>query len=424
MLHRAERAAPGLLFLSPSAGPGYRGVMIVDDSGELVWFRKTYPETAMDFRPAVYRGQPVLTWWESLPGHGLGNGVHVVMDASYRELARFPAGHGRPSDLHELQITARNTALVTSFETRRTDLSHVGASSRGLVTGGVAQELEIPSARVLFEWRSRDHVPVTDAYNPIGYPWDYFHINAIDVDTDGDLLISGRNTWCVYKVDRRTGRVRWRLGGKHSDFALGRGARFAYQHDARRRPDGTISIFDNGGAERTQVESQSRALVLRLDERRKRATVVHDFRHRPPVFGRQMGNVQLLPNGNTFVGWGTDPHFTEFGPLGDVRFDATLPPGGENYRTFRFPWRGRPLDRPALARAGSLLYASWNGATEVATWELRSGTSESALDRSQTVQRTGFETALEIPAGARYAAAVARDRTGAPLGSSPVVATA
>ena len=391
ILHAPSGTAPGLLFLAPSSGPGQRGVLIVDDAGQPVWFEPT-GLPAMNFRAQTLHGEPVLTWWQALPGGGLGRGEHVVADASYREIARFPAGNGRRSDLHELLLTDRGTALVTSFEIR-----HRGA--RGLTMGGVVQELEVPSARVLFEWRSLDHVPVEESYSPVGYPWDYFHVNSIDVDADGHLLVSARNTWAVYKVHRRTGEVLWRLGGKRSDFALGAGARFALQHDARSHEGGRVlSIFDNG-------ERRSRGIVLALDPKRMRASLLHEYVHHPELHARKLGSLQLLGNGDALVGWGTDPHFTEFSPGGAVRFDATLPRGGESYRTLRFPWRGRPHAGPVAVVRGSTVYASWNGATDVAAWRIEPGGS--------AVRRTGFETALPLRPGH----VVALDARGRALGS-------
>jgi hypothetical protein len=427
ILTPARGTAPGYVFIAPSSGPGQRGVMILDSTGEVVWFHPTGRNTAMDFRTALYDGRPVLTWWETL-GAGLGNGRHVVFDASYRQIASFPAGGGRPADLHEFRITKRNTALVTALETRRMDIRHLGGSRRGLVLGGVAQELAIPSARVLWEWRSLDHVPVADTYaSKIGYPWDYFHINSIDEADDGHLLISGRNVWGVYKVSRDTGKVLWRLGGKHSDFTLGKGARFAFQHDARHVSRTMVSVFDNGGAERTQVESQSRGLQLQLDFKAKRATVAQQWTHDPPVYGRVMGNLQTLPNGNRMVGWGADPHFTEFDAHGGVVFDAMLPHGGESYRAFRFPWAGRPAEPPQAAVGpgadGEALWASWNGATNVAAWRLLTGPSPTALSEARTVPRQGFETALPLSGRPAYAAAAALDASGNELArSAPVSA--
>ena len=391
VLRRADGLAGGYLFLAPSSGPGQHGPLVVDDAGEPVWFRPT-GEPAMNFRVQRLHGEPVLTWWEALPGGGLGRGEHVVVDASYREVMRFPAGNGRPSDLHELLLTDRGTALVTSLEVR-----HRGA--RGLTLGGIVQELEIPQARVLFEWKSLDHVSVDETYSTkVGYPWDYFHVNAIDVDADGNLLVSARNTWAVYKIDRRTGAVAWRLGGKRSDFELGKGARFAWQHDARSHEGGrVISLFDNG-------VPHSRGLVLEL--RGRRASIVREYPHSPPLHAVKLGSVQLLGNGDALVGWGTDPHFTEYGEGGAVKLDATLPRGGESYRTLRFPWRGRPRDTPRAVVRGSTVYASWNGATEVAAWKIEPG--------GAAVRRTGFETALPLRAPGHV---VALDARGRALGS-------
>jgi arylsulfotransferase ASST len=390
VLHRGQGLAPGYLFLAPSSGPGQHGPLVLDNAGEPVWFRPT-GLPAMNFRAQTLDGEPVLTWWQALPGGGLGRGEHVIVNASYREIARFPAGNGRRSDLHEFLLTDRGTALVTSFEVRN--------HGKGLVMGGVVQELEVPSARVLFEWRSLDHVALMESYTPVGYPADYFHVNSIDVDVDGNLLVSARNTWAVYKVNRRTGTVMWRLGGKRSDFALGKGARFAWQHDARSHDAGrTVSVFDNG-------ETRSRGLVLALDVKRMRASVVHEYPHEPPLHAHKLGSVQLLEHGDVLVGWGTDPHFTEYAAGGAVVLDATLPHGGENYRTLRSPWNGHPRDEPAAVVKGSTVYASWNGATEVAAWRVEPG--------GPRIVRTGFETALPL----REGTVVALDARGRPLGS-------
>jgi Arylsulfotransferase (ASST) len=392
ILHPASGVAPGYLFLAPSSGPGQHGPLILDDAGNVVWFRPVTPRTAMNFRAQTFRGEPVLTWWESLPGGGLGRGEHVIVDASYREIARFPAGDGMRADEHEFLLTTQGTALVTSLEVRR-------RGKRGLTLGGVVQELDVPSAHVLFEWKSLDHVGVDETYSTkVGYPWDYFHVNSIDVDSDDNLLVSARNTWTVYKVNRRTGAVMWRLGGKRSDFELGKGARFGWQHDARAHDDGrAISVFDNG------VGPHSRGLVLELGG--ERANVLREYVHAPPLHAYKLGSVQLLGDGDVLVGWGTDPHFTEFSASGAVKLDATLPHGAENYRALRFPWVGRPTDSPrAVVRSGAV-YASWNGATEVAAWRIEPG--------GTAVRRTGFETVLPLRSGR----VVALDAQGRALGS-------
>lgn len=413
----AATVAPGLLFLAPSSGPGQRGVMIVDDTGRLVWFRPT-KGTAMNVRAATYEGKPVLTWWEGKTEHGLGAGRHVIVDRSYGELASFPAGNGYSADLHELILTPRGTALVSAWGLRTMDLTRLGGRGKHPVIEGIVQELAIPSARVLFQWRSLDHVPISESYQKVGPRFDYFHINSIDIAPDGDLIVSARNTWTVYKVSRRTGKVVWRLGGKRSDFAMSRGARFAWQHDARAHEDGrVISVFDNGAA--PKVEPQSRAIVLALDETRRRATLLRRYVHRPkPLSAHFMGSAQILGDGGMLVGWGSEPYLTEFARDGTIRLDLKLPPGGQSYRALRFPWTGRPSSPPSLAARGRVLYASWNGATELVSWRLRAGPGPSSLADVGVAPVDAFETALVAPGGAAYAQVVALDRKGRVIGAS------
>jgi Arylsulfotransferase (ASST) len=421
VLHRAPGIAPGYLFLAPSSGPGQRGAMIVDDAGELVWFRPTSPSTVMNLRVALYRGEPVLTWWEGVSEHGLGVGEHVIVDRHYREITRFPAGNGLQSDLHELIVTPQGTAFVTAYDIPTVDLSSVG-HGRGRVIEGVVQEIDIPSAKVRFEWRSLDHVKVTESHAKVAPRFDYFHVNSIDIDSDGNLLVSARNTWAVYKIDRGTGRVLWRLGGKKSDFAMGKSTAFAWQHDARHHGNGDtlVTLFDNAAA--PQVEPQSRGLALALDHKRKRATLVHAYVHNPSALAHALGSVQTQRNGNVLVGWGTQPYFTEYAADGTVLLDATLPRGGQNYRTLRFPWVGTPSQAPALVASAGGLFASWNGSTELASWLPLFGATEGGVAPGSAKPKQGFETTIEPPASARYAAVVALDRRGKQLARSATVA--
>ena len=282
IVHPARSAAGGQLFLAPSSGPGQRGAMIVDDGGELVWFHGTFPKTAMDFRTQVYKGKHVLTWWEGQYVKGIGQiGDYVVVDRSYREIARFRPSNGLRPDFHEYLLTPEGTALVTSHDTRSANLSSVGGPAGGRALGGVVQELAIPSGRVLWEWRSLDHVGIEETYQTdVGDPFDYFHVNSIGFDYDGNLIVSARNTWTVYKVDRRSGQVIWRLGGRKSDFAMGRGTLFAFQHDARTHDRGRLlSVFDNGPHPKTKP--QSRGLVLAVDTARMRVSLARELHALP-----------------------------------------------------------------------------------------------------------------------------------------------
>ena len=419
--HHDAHASAGYLFIAPLSGPGARGPLLLDQTGEPVWCRPTAPSVALNFRAAVYRGKPVLTWWEGRTEHGLGDGVHVIVDETYREIARLPAGGGRHADLHEFIITDRGTALVTAWEPVSMDLRPIGGLGNGVVIDGIVQELELPSGRVLFEWRSLSDVDIRESHTGITdrAAYDYFHINSIELDRDGNYLVSARNTWGIYKIDRGTGHVRWRLGGKKSDFAMGPGTGFAWQHDARHHgaDDRLVSLFDDGAA--PQVQPHSKAMILALDVNAKRATLHRAYRHDPPLLAHALGSTQVLPNGNVLVGWGTAPYISEYTADGRLLFDAHLPHGGQNYRALKLPWRGRPAERPRAVHrrldGHNWLFVSWNGATDVHTWRLEAG------GETHAVRKRGFETALLVPPGTTAASAVALDAHGKPLGRTAAV---
>jgi hypothetical protein len=422
-----DDTGPGYVFLALKEGAGEHGPMIIDDHGQLVWFGKD--SSARDFKAQRYRGEPVLTWWEGKVVHGHGIGEYVIFDGSYREIARIRASNGYQGDLHESLITPEDTALLTAYAPTRTDLSPIGGPEDGAVWEGIVQEVDIETGEVLFEWRSSDHVSVEESYvkppDDPAYPYDYFHINSIDVDSDGDLLVSARHTWSVYKIDRKSGEVIWRLGGKRSDFEMGPGTRTAFQHDARRQPDGTITIFDNGA--HPKVHEQSRGIVVELDEDDMTATLRREYTHPDKLLSTSQANMQVLPNGNVFIGWGSEPFFSEFSRDGKLLFNARFRPNGESYRAFRFPWKGQPQDAPAVVAESEsdgrvTLYASWNGATEVATWEVLAGPSPSRLEPLGSVPRDGFETAMVVQTSDPYVAVRAKHHLGKALGTTAAVA--
>jgi Arylsulfotransferase (ASST) len=427
VVHQAQGTAPGYLFIAPFAGPGGRGVMILDDAGELVWWKPVQKKgnNAMNFRAGLWKGRPVLTWWEGKSNAGLGFGDCVIVDQHYHQIARFQAGH-RPVDLHEFVITPRGTALVTRSVVEKQDLSRYGGPVRGQVLGSIVEELAIPSGRVLFQWRSLDHIGLDEAHQSIrNGVFPYFHANSVAPMADGSLLVSARNTWALYKVARPSGRVLWRLNGKKSDFHMGHGTHFYFQHDARSHAgDRLITLFDDGGGPPNK-EKQSRGLLLAVDEQRRRVTLERAYTHRPPLLAQYTGSVQLLHNHNVLVGWGAMPYLTEYAHDGTVLLDIQYPKYGASYRALRFPWSGQPKTKPTLVavpNAGNpLLYVSWNGATEVASWQLLTGTSPTALQPTATVPRTGFETQLAPGISSGYAAVIALDASNKPLGQSAAV---
>src|SRR5215210_1310884 len=423
---RAQGASSGYILVALKEGAGEHGPMIVDDQGQLVWFGKY--RSARDFKVQRYRGRPVLSWWEGrvVAGHGVGE--YVIFDDSYRQIARVRAGDGCHGDLHEFLITPEDTALLTAYKEVPADLSAVGGPKYGAVWEGIAQEVDIETGEVLFEWHSLEHVALDESYREPprdpAYPYDYFHINSIDVDSDGNLIVSARNTWGIYKIDRDTGEVIWRLGGKNSDFEMGEGTRTAFQHDARRHQGGPITIFDNGA--HPQVHEESRAILVGLDEEQMSAILLRAYASPEGLISTSQGNAQLLPEGNVFVGWGSQPSISEFSYDGELILNGRFPPDGESYRAFRFPWKGRPTEAPAVA-LGRLsdervkLYASWNGATEVESWEVPAGERPGQLDSLGSVPRNGFETPMLVQTSHPYFAVRAKEGSGRVLGiSAPI----
>jgi Arylsulfotransferase (ASST) len=419
LLIRTRHASRGDIFIAPKKKVVQGGPLILDNRGRVIWFLPIDARGVTDFRAQRYRHEPVLTWWRGKSADGSRLGRYSIYDNSYRLVAQVRPGNGLSGDMHEFLITRRNTALMT--------LSHRVRVKSRLVLEGAVQELEIKTGRVLFEWHSIDHVPLLESYYRLprdsSRTFDYFHVNSIGIDQDGNLLVSARNTHTIYKISRRTGRILWRLGGKRSDFVLGAGVRFGWQHDARRRPDGTLTLFDNAAA--PKVRKQSRALVLRLDERRMRAVLLHSFVHRPPLVAVDQGNIQKLRDGNYLVGWGHQPYVTEFGPHGKTLFDLRFGRAGvDSYRAYRFPWIGHPTRPPALAVDGDVVYASWNGATEARAWQLLAGPEKKKLRPVATVPKAGFETAIRLPRDAAWIAVRALDRRGRSLARSAVVGRA
>jgi Arylsulfotransferase (ASST) len=418
VLTPARGTAPGYLFIAPKREVEQAGPLILDDAGQVVWFHPLDTDGVTDFRVQRYQGRPVLTWWRGESARNVGNSRYVIVDDSYRVIANVSAANGLTGDIHEFLITPRNTALLTVYRRVPYDLSRLGGPMFGRVAEGIVQEVDIATGRLLFEWHSLDHVAVDESYEPVpdrGLTYDYFHINAIDVDTDGDLLVSARNTHAVYKVRRSDGAIRWRLGGKRSDFTLGPGASFAWQHDIRRQPDGTLTLFDND-AVHPRPYGHSRVLVLRLDPSRHAATLVRSYTRPKRLLSTSEGNGQFLPNGHVVVGWGRRPYVTEFDRTGRVLLDFRFSSGrADSYRAYRLPWTGHPSSRPALAvdvdRKGATVYASWNGSTELAGWRVLAGHDPKHLERVAEVRRDGFETSIRVAsrAGVFEVAALAED---------------
>jgi len=430
------RTATGDLFLAPYSGVGQYGPMILNEHGELVWFKTLSPPgaRAANLRVQQYEGKPVLTWWQDpLIANGSQEAGDVIANSSYQDIAEIRAGNGYQPDLHEFQITSQDTAFITIYDAIDCNLSAVGGPREGALADTLLQEIDLKTGLVMYEWHSVDHVPLQNAYDsPVPTsrkePFDYFHINSIDVEQDGDLLVDSRNTWAAYDVDPKSGQVRWELGGKRSSFRQGPGTGTAWQHDAVQQPDGAITFFDNGAS--PQAHPQSRAIEVTLDLATMTATLARSYEHRNPLVAGSQGNVQALAGGEWVVGWGQAGYLSEIGGAGQLLFNAHLPPGWESYRAFVFAWSAQPAQPPAVAavaspgaRDAATVYASWNGATEVAQWRVLAGSSPTDMTQAGSAPKTAFETAISLPGASvgSYVAVQALNSAGALIRSSAAV---
>jgi hypothetical protein len=428
--------SPGLIFLGPKPVFGAKlpagsqtGPEIVEDGGAVRWFmpvpKKSY---ATDVRVQRYQGRPVLTYWL---GHGLngqGDGACIVLDQHYRQIAKVVGDGGAETDLHECNITPHDSMLVTIYENVRRDLTPVGGPQDGKVVDGVVEDVDIATGKVLFRWSSLDHIGLDESYEPITKTyngnWDFFHANSVGLDTDGNVLVSARHTWAVYKLDYATGQVIWRLGGKKSDFAIDDAGMFAWQHDAVALGTNTLSIFNNDAGTK-KVRPYSTVLTLQLDPQAHTATTVRSLHHPRELSSGTQGNGQALANGDEFVGWGSQGWFSEFDPAGKVIYDARVPRGYDSYRAYRSPWTGTPTTAPrAVAQARgdrTAVAASWSGSTEVQRWRVLAGASRGALRAVGTYAWKDLETRMSVPTSARYLRVEALDAGGKLLRRSAVV---
>ena len=422
-------SAPGYLFAAPFQGPGQWGPMIFDSAGNLVWFHhETGGFDAADLRAQVLHGRNFLTWWQGRTvSLGFGLGYDVIAGANYRTAAIVRAGNGLLADEHEFTVTPQGIAYIDAYSPVKKNLASTGGARSGVALDCVIQEIDIRTGLVMWEWHSLGHVALGESYSRTpkgaGNAYDYFHLNSVEADADGNLLISARNTSSVLEIDQRTGAVIWRLGGKRSTFSLGPGVAFAYQHNASWLADGDISLFDDEGA--PAVKPPSRGEIVHIDTQARTATLVSQLvRTVAPLATGSQGNLQALPAGGWLVGWGGLPNITEFNSHGEAIYDAQLPAGEQSYRVYRLPWEAQPSSPPAIAvvRAGgaTTVYASWNGATTVASWQLLAGASATRLAAVSAVPRSGFETAIPAPA-ARFYEVKALGPAGRVLGSSRVV---
>ena len=440
----AARLEPGYILLAnfydltkhPMVGQS--GPLILNNKLQPVWFKPVPTNVvAGDLSLQRYQGKPVLSWWQGLITNtgATESGKYVIVNQHYQTVATLKGADGWIPTLHSLVITGHD-AWVTVNKNLPMNLSKYGGSVNGAITDSAVQEYDLRTGKLLHTWDAFRHIPLADSYaNPSvnGYPWDAYHVNSISPAGPDTLLVSMRNTWAAYLINVKTGKIVWTLGGRHSTFRFEPGAAFEWQHDVTMLPGSRVSLFDDNCCQITGAgtylapNGPSQAMTLRLNQARHTAALVTAYRHNDDA-AAYMGNAELLPDGKMFVGWGSEPYFSEYSKSGELLLDGVLPGPDLSYRANQVRhWTGLPSYPPSGAARqrgkATTVYASWNGATRVTAWRVLAGQSAGSLGAVATRPMSGFETAIAVKASYHAFRLQALDAKGRIIGTSRVFRT-
>ncbi|HTT89118.1 MAG TPA: MFS transporter [Acidimicrobiales bacterium] len=413
-----SQLAPGYIMvanfydLTTSPMVGQSGPLILDDNLQPVWFQPVPKDVvASNLTSQTYKGQPVLTWWQGVVSDtgATQSGEDIIVNRHYQKIATLKGQDGWVITLHELVISGGD-AWVTANKDMPMNLSKYGGPADGVLDDSAVQEYDIATGKLLYTWDALDHIPLTASETqppPNGFPWDAYHVNSIDLVGATGFVVSMRNTWAAYKVDSKTGAIEWELGGKHSTFNVPANASFEWQHDVQLHDGSIVTMFDDdccqitGAGTYLAPAGPSRALELRLNMSDHTVSLVAQYTHGQDFDSAYMGDNQLLANGNVFVGWGSQPYFSEYTKSGKLVLDASLPFPDLSYRATVGTWVGLP-DYPPKGAARqttsgeTTVYASWNGATQVASWKVLAGSDDHDLTVVARSAKTGFETGVSV----------------------------
>lgn len=407
----------GFLFIAPrGTDVEQAGALILDQNGTVVWDGSEYGSTMLFIVTQYHDEDHILLWQGEFRAAGYGFGHYLLLNSTYDVVANFTTqdlANDALADFHDAQIWDGDTATMTAYVVSQRDLSEHNGPSDGYIASGVFQEIDVESNEVLFTWNSLDHVDPYDCYTDPGStgdstdnPWDYFHINAIDKDDSANYLVSSRHCHALFYIDHTSGDITWRLGGKNSSFTMGDNTDFSWQHDNRWRSDDTISLFDNAASDWQSDAEYARGMLLKIDTEQMTADLEKEWLPWNQTVSVSQGNLQILDNGNAVIGWGHQPFFQEYDSDGNVLWAARFGVGDvQSYRAYRFEWTGHPRTSPTIAVSGTsdniTVYASWNGATEIQSWQLLGSTNDAPQDAIElsTVTKNDFETVISYTDG-------------------------
>ncbi|OQE11948.1 hypothetical protein PENFLA_c067G05038 [Penicillium flavigenum] len=418
---------PGLLFLTPRDIIRETGhPAIYSDDGQLIWQGPNGNYSAL--QPQILNKEPVIAYWSGDVSRGFGFGAITIVNSSYDEIHRVtldckaenfvtiydPMTFDSCIDIHESEITDNGTILVTAVNVTQADLSAIGGLKDGWIQDALVYEIDIETNEILFRWSTYEHidqVPLRDVRAPLEGsggnktdPFGYPHVNSISKYGDS-YLVSSRYMCSLFFI-ASNGSVTWQLHGQTGgDFELGLDTSFCYQHDARFKSQSdervTISLHNNELASFTGHTSLTTGMVLDVELQGSKQVTLKSrmWDATEPVYAESQGSYQSLGNGHVLLQHGSTPKIEEFDENGTIvmrarfGYDKTM----QTYRTYRYPWVGRPATKPDVVacldgkNGKSAVYVSWNGATDVGYWKVYSGTAV-----KETAVRNGFETTILV----------------------------
>ncbi|KAI5198602.1 hypothetical protein E4T39_06718 [Aureobasidium subglaciale] len=456
----------------------------MDNDGEMVW--EHYVEgQGYNLKVQEYKGEQVLTFWvgnDGIGGHGEGD--YYMYNSRYDELAKISALNGLHADLHELTITPEGTGIMTIYEIHPVTLpGYVDDTDVIWIWDCLFQEIDLVTNKLVFQWRASEHHSLEETYRQIGdegrvsnHPWDWYHMNSIQKDELGNYLVSARYTHTITYIDGRTGNIIWILGGKRNAFddlseGKSKATNIAYQHFARlhnltefpvlladvielhpqRDVDGVtkmlVTAFDNGADNEAAGSRPSRGVLIEISyptvgisalRSAYTARLIREYVHPVQFISSSQGSMQVIPSSDEsdphiLLGFGYVGVWTEYAANGEVLCDncfSTVSSWGtgdvQSYRALKAPWKGEPGWPPSIAFGDGKdlsIFASWNGATEVAFWKVQQAEKQACPDEEwedvSVTQKKGFETEIDVlDDEIRFFRVVALDADGNALGVS------
>lgn len=404
--------------------PLQTGPHIYDEHGDLIWSGSHLVDgdrAVFDFKVLIVDGVQRLSLLLLPHKHAdyLPSGAGLILDSSLNvsHEVRSMRGSGI-EDMHEFNVieNGKRALMITHQSHYRQFSRGNGYSSRGplrSIGNPGFVEVDVETGEAIFEWWAIDHILPIDSVHQIPdkpeTTWDWLHLNSVDKNEDGDYLISSRYTNTIYKISRLDGSIIWRLGGQNSSFTL-QGFNFSGQHDARFRGyHGTteqISFLDNAASDvATPTSTYSTGLLVSLDTATMTANLLKAFPRPDKQLSELRGNLQMLPDSNVLINWSDNGFMTEHTADGrhilDVQFASHR---FTTYRGYKFKITLTPADEPVVKAfvygqlpntntSTAVFYASWNGATAVASWRFfASATLSGPCTVVGEVPRAGFET--------------------------------